>query len=334
MNLANINETNYLAITAMLAARTSGMLSAERLERMIAASSEDEAVKVLEECGYGDLTGMTMSERSEALEKRLAEVFDELEHMVPEPELVQMFRLKYDFHNIKTVIKSHGAGVSGGEILSKRGSIPAEVVEEAFVSDDYTEIPSDLAEPMQEAAGILARTSNPQLADFALDKAYFAELTRLVQDLSDEGFAKTYVKLMIDSANLRSTVRTRRMGKDSDFLSLALVDGGEINAQSVLTADSGEALAELYRPTRLAAAAEAGSAAMNGGSLTAFERTCDNALLDYVKEAKRMRFGAAHVVSYLAAMENEATAARMILSGRMAGLKPDTIRERMREAYA
>ena len=177
-------------------------------------------------------------------------------------------------------------------------------------------------------------SSQCELADFSLDKAYFAELTRLVQDLSDEGFAKTYVKLMIDSANLRSTVRTRRMGKDSDFLSLALVDGGEINAQSVLTADSGEALAELYRPTRLAAAAEAGSAAMNGGSLTAFERTCDNALLDYVKEAKRMRFGAAHVVSYLAAMENEATAARMILSGRMAGLKPDTIRERMREAYA
>ena len=43
--MANINETNYLAITAMLAARTSGMLSAERLERMIAAPTDDEAVK-------------------------------------------------------------------------------------------------------------------------------------------------------------------------------------------------------------------------------------------------------------------------------------------------
>ena len=37
--MANINETNYLAITAMLAARTSGMLSAERLERMITGMS-------------------------------------------------------------------------------------------------------------------------------------------------------------------------------------------------------------------------------------------------------------------------------------------------------
>ena len=60
--MATIKETNYLAITAMLAARTSGMLSLERMERMIAAPSDDEAVKVLEECGYGDLSGLSLNE--------------------------------------------------------------------------------------------------------------------------------------------------------------------------------------------------------------------------------------------------------------------------------
>ena len=79
---------------------------------------------------------------------------------------------------------------------------------------------------------------------------------------------------------------------------------------------------------------DAGAVAWNGGSLMAFEQACDNALVNYVREAKIMRFGAAHVVSYLAAMENETTAARMIMSGRMAGLKPETIRERLRDTYA
>ena len=45
-------------------------------------------------------------------------------------------------------------------------------------------------------------------------------------------------------------------------------------------------------------------------------------------------FGAAHVSAYLAAMENETTAARMILTGRLAGLQPAVIRERLRETYA
>lgn len=332
--MATIKETNYLAITAMLAARTGDMLSAERLERMIAAPSDDEAVKTLEECGYGDLTGMSAGEINAALEDHIAAIFNEVENMAPEKELVQMFRLKYDYHNIKTIVKAQGVGVKGDDIVSGRGSVDPEVLQQAFVSGEYLEIPTDLAEAMQEAASILARTSNPQLADFSLDRSYFAALLKLTEGLSDKGFSKAYVKLQIDSANLRSAVRTRRMGKDADFLRLALIPGGEVNENAVALADSGESLAELYRVTRLSSAADAGAVAWNGGSLMAFEQACDNALVNYVREAKIMRFGAAHVVSYLAAMENETTAARMIMSGRMAGLKPETIRERLRDTYA
>ena len=39
------------------------------------------------------------------------------------------------------------------------------------------------------------------------------------------------------------------------------------------------------------------------------------------------------MVAYLAAKENEFTAVRIIMSGRMAGLDTETIRERLREAY-
>ena len=39
------------------------------------------------------------------------------------------------------------------------------------------------------------------------------------------------------------------------------------------------------------------------------------------------------VVGYLFARQGELTALRIILSGRLAGLDKDTIRERLREAY-
>lgn len=56
--MSKVKDTNYLAITAMLAARETKMLSAERMERMIDAPTNDEAAKILEECGYGDLSGL------------------------------------------------------------------------------------------------------------------------------------------------------------------------------------------------------------------------------------------------------------------------------------
>ena len=294
--MSKVKDTNYLAITAMLAARETKMLSAERMERMIDAPTNDEAAKILEECGYGDLSGLSAKEAGAALEAHIAALFDEVEGMVPEVQLVQLFRLKYDYHNAKALIK---------------------------------------AQAMVSAAAILARTTNPQAADFELDRAYFAQMLDLANGLSDGGFAKGYVQLQIDSANLRAAVRTRRMAKDADFLKTALIPGGTIGTDRVLAAfDSAEVLTALYGNTWLGNAAAAGAAAMSGGALTAFELLCDNALMDYIRAAKLRSFGAAHVSAYLAAMENETTAARMILTGRLAGLQPAVIRERLRETYA
>ena len=50
-------------------------------------------------------------------------------------------------------------------------------------------------------------------------------------------------------------------------------------------------------------------------------------------QAKYHAFGETALVAYLAANENEFTAVRIIMGGRMAGLDTDTIRERLREAY-
>ena len=329
-----IKETDYLAITAMLAARDAYMLSEDRMERMLAAPSFDEAAKIPEECGYGDLSGKSADEINAALEARLVEVFDELGRIVPEPELVDIFRRKYDYHNLKVLIKAQQTGSSGADLISTRSAIPADVVREALVSGEFQMLPPEITHAAEEAQSILARTSNPQLADFSLDRAYFAALTELASRVTDP-FAAQYVRLLIDSANLRAVVRTVRMGKDVDFLRLALVPGGEVSEASLLAAaESPESFATVFQSSRLAEAAEIGAAAMQGGGLTRFERACDNTVLRLVKEVKRKSFCASHVMAYLAAMENEVTSLRMILTGRLAGLSSDTIRERLRECYA
>ena len=81
------------------------------------------------------------------------------------------------------------------------------------------------------------------------------------------------------------------------------------------------------------AAAEAGGKAMEGGSLTRFEKLCDDALTAYLAGAKSVPFGEHPLIGYLYARQAELTAIRIILTGRMAGLDTDTIRERLRESY-
>ena len=186
---------------------------------------------------------------------------------------------------------------------------------------------------MGEAKEILARTANPQLADFVLDRAYFEEFKAAAKAV-DSPFLEGYAAILIDSTNLKSAVRTLRMGKGLDFLYSVLIPGGNVDVDRLAAFGDREGVSALYAHTALEKAAALGAEAMEGGSMTAFELACDNAVNSYLTSAKLISYGPEAVIAYLAAVEGEITAVRMILTGRLAGVAPGDIRERLRDLYA
>ena len=330
-----VKDTEYLMLSSMLRAREAGMLSRERMDRMLSAPSFQEAAKLLCDCGYEDVSSCTAAGVDEALTRRRAEVFNELTNMSPHSEVVDIFRVKYDYHNIKTLIKAEAMGVDAGHVLSGCGRVPAEKLLECVNGEGgLSSLPEDMAEAYTAAREVISRTGNPQLADFELDRRYFAVLSGLA-DGTGSAFLAGYVRTLIDSANLKSAVRTVRMGKDSGFMLNALVPGGSVDPETVAReAGSGDTLSAVFNATPLEKAAQMGARAMKGGAMTAFELECDNAVSAYLAGAKMIPFGCEPVAEYLALLENEITAARMILTGRLSGIEPEVIRERLRDINA
>ena len=109
--------------------------------------------------------------------------------------------------------------------------------------------------------------------------------------------------------------------------STLLVDGGSVSAEDIrASCTSREALRDLYAGTDFAAAAaEEGT--------TAFERRCDNVVNDYLASSQIAAFGADVVIGYLAAVENEVMAVRIILTGKLMGIDSKLLRERLRDTY-
>ena len=323
----------YLCVSAMLRAREPKLLNNEKAERMLDAASYDDAAKLLTDCGYPDMSGMSASEVEECLAKRRSDIFDELGKMSPASALVDIFKLKYDYHNAKTVIKAEAMGTDAKHILSDSGRIPGLKLLEIYNEDKRILLPEKLANAMAEAKSVLARTSNPQLSDFVLDKAYFAELKETAK-AEESPFINGYIAILVDSANLKSAVRTLRMGKNQDFLQEVLIPDGNVSTQRIANAADKESLAALYAHSILEKAAALGGEALGGGSMTDFELACDNAVNNYLRGAKLISYGCEPVVAYMAAVEGEITAVRMILTGRLAGVQPQVIRERLRDLYA
>ena len=323
----------YLSLSAMLRAREPRLLNAERAARMLDAGSFEEAAKLLTDCGYPDLSQANAGEIEETLSQRRCQVLDELEGICPEKAIVDFFRVKFDTHNAKVLLKSLAMGVSGEALFSKAGRIAPSILREAWQEERLSELPKTFGEALAEAGSLLARTANPQLADFVLDKAMFREMLDLAEETGCT-FLKGYARLLIDSANLKSLVRTARMHKDADFLQEVLLPGGNADAERLRNAGDGEGFASIFSHTALEQAALLGAEAAEGGSLTAFERACDNAVNGYLRSAKLVSYGPEAVVAYLAAVEGEITAVRMILTGKLSGIEPETIRERLRDLYA
>ena len=244
---------------------------------------------------------------------------------------MELFRLKYDYHNAKAVLKGEAMGVDPLRLMSVSGRIAPEKLKAAYDEERISDLPKVLGAAMVEAGSTLARTANPQLADFELDRACFDEMKAIAAEL-DNPFLAGYVKLLVDAANLKSAVRTARMRKSADFLSSVLIKGGA-DVDRIAAAD-GDGLAAIFAHTPLEKAAAAGAEAIAGGSMTAFELLCDNAVNDYLRSAKLVSYGPEVVAAYIAAVETEITAVRMILTGALAGVDADTIKERLRDLYA
>ena len=328
-----INKEDYLYISSLLRAREPRMLSRDKAERMLDAPNFEDAAKMLTDSGYEDMSQMSVKQIETALSDRRAAVFHELETLIPNTAALDLFRLKYDYHNAKVLVKSEAMHRNDASLLSSSGRVAPETVQKRFQEDRLRDLPGELGSAAEEARNLLARSANPQLSDFLLDKAYFREMNALADEL-DSDFARGYVALLADSTNLRSAVRILRMGKDIGYLQEALVAGGSVSEERLTQGISGEGLASVFAGTALTKAAQLGTEAVSGGTLTAFELACDNAVADYLSNAKLCSFGEESVIAYLAGTENELTAVRMILTGRLSGVPSDTIRERLRDLYA
>jgi len=331
--LANERKDRYLFLTTYVRSCENQMLTKERLERALAAPDFEEFAKVLAECGYEDMTEMSLPEIDQALSRRRSEIFAEMTRLCPEKEIVNAFRIKYDYHNAKALIKAEGASVSAEHLLSDSGRVSVKVLDAAFREDNFVRIPMELTLAVEEARRVMGQTRNPLLVDLVLDKAYFAELRAFAEKLNSR-FLREYVRDLIDCANLRTAVRVGRMGRDADFLRSMLIDGGTIGCECFPLADvTPEVVAAAFSSTAFRAPAETGAEALQGGPLTRFELACDNTLTARLRRAKSMGYGDDPVIAYLAAVEAELMTVRMLVVGRRTGMDKALIRERLRELY-
>ena len=158
-----IKDTDYLAISARVRAMETTLLTAERMERLLEARSDEEVSKLLQDCGYPELDAARPEAMDAALSQAREELLTDLGDGAPDPRYIDIFKLKYDYHNAKAILKAAAMGTSPDRMLMDMGRIGAAELKTAVESGELDKLPGALP------AAVAEQTTAGEAVDLMMD---------------------------------------------------------------------------------------------------------------------------------------------------------------------
>ena len=192
-----IKDTDYLTISACVRAMETGLLTRERMEQILEARSDEEAAKILQECGYPALDPKYPEEMDAALARVREETLADLAAGAPDAGYLDIFKLKYDYHNAKVLLKAAAMGTDPAHMLTDMGRVSAAALREAVESGRLEELPPCLASALEEAKEVLDTTRDPQRSDMVLDRWCYRDMMAAAE-ATGSSFLQGYVRAQID----------------------------------------------------------------------------------------------------------------------------------------
>ena len=158
-----------------------------------------------------------------ALSQAREELLTDLGDGAPDPRYIDIFKLKYDYHNAKAILKAAAMGTSPDRMLMDMGRIGAAELKPPWKAENWTNCPALCRRRWRRPSPYWIPPGTPSSSDIVLDRWMYRDMAQVAEDTGSQ-FLRGYVEAQIDAANLRALIRTLRMGKNADFLAGVLFE--------------------------------------------------------------------------------------------------------------
>ncbi|MDO5018114.1 MAG: V-type ATP synthase subunit C [Lagierella massiliensis] len=314
------------------------LLTENFFDRMAETEDLAGAVRLLNDTGYQSYFNKLSrpQDYEKALKEALQDVYKKYNQMLKDPEVLKLLTMKYQYHNLKVMLKEKISGHDFSDMFIDIGNFDFEELREDFESGDRTQLDSRYADVINKVYDDYLDKKDPQLIDVYTDRAFFKDMKRISEKLDVKMF-KQYVEDLIDFTNVKTLLRVQKQDVDINFLDEIIILGGTIDVEKFKAnlytkIDENSPLiksARIYYYLK-----ESIKDYNNTNSLSAFEKSMDDYIVSLIKEAKKVTFGPEVPFAYIMAKENEIKNLRIVLVSKNNNLPKNFIKERLRETYA
>jgi V/A-type H+-transporting ATPase subunit C len=329
-------DVRYAYATGRIRVLESKLLSSTRVEKMIESPSVSDALIYLEDTAYDDTIGEFKDpenyEELIILEKHAA--FDLMEHLIIDEPIRHMFRIPYDFHNVKLLLKRRLSGSETPFTLSEFGIIPAHEMQSAFETENFNSLPEFLRDTIGQALAHHYMKKDLKSMEFIIDNLEYRTLLILARK-SSVPMLLAFTVAKADLTNIATFIRIKHFETD-DRLEDAIIEGGSLDSLFFMKCmgEPLEAIPASFKNTPYHAIVDVGiRKIMENGSFSALDRETENYLIQFLKSTRYITFGAEPLFAYFAAREQDLNIIKMILVGKLNELSKDEMRERIPNTY-
>lgn len=324
----------YVYASSRIRMQEKKLLTDSVMERLLLSHSIQEAVQILQETRYADVFNRVDHPENfeEALRLELVKQANLLEDVAKDDTLTRLLFLKYDFHNIKIVIKEVLSEADYEHLRYPFGSLFLPQVREWISDSNKNPKESHIQQAIEKAREAYQRNQDAQELDFILDKAYFEELVGLSKEMRSDFFVD-YARHYADFTNVLAYQRFRNQDQTKNTFDQIYIEGGFIAKEDFMNQygkPSEDILSFLKEKSPSPLLVDAYADYVETGKLTDLELARDNFAYRLAFQGTRVLYGPEVLYGYLLRVETEIQNLRIILSGKRAEVDTEIIRERIR----
>lgn len=318
------------------------LFDASQYQRMLDADGLDAALKILSETTYGrDMKGDGDAVAyDKVLEAELLATYKELQSFVPDKRLIDIFRVPYDFHNVKVLLKSGFNARQGGkkrwDLLTNLGTISPDDLILNIESEDFALLPYGLSQIVPACISVWDQTKDIVDIERMLDAGLFAAMLSLAESAGNPGVS-AWIRARIDAENIRNLLRLKRFDFEQAAARAFLHEGGTI-APANLIALLPEPFETWGRVLSYADIGQSLTHVLDDGDfdtlIVALEKTLDDYCQSILDRARYSSNAPENVPAYLWGKEMEVKNLRTILVSKSTDSDKEETRRLLRHGYA
>ncbi|MEA1964837.1 MAG: V-type ATPase subunit [Candidatus Aerophobetes bacterium] len=325
-------DTRYIYTTGRIRGLEKHLLKETDFPRIKESEGIKEALETLEKIfPYSESLKKAEEKNFEQiLEEELKRTYKEIRSFCPQPDLVDLFWIEYDFHNLKVLLKAHfQENLSSGPAsqlkasLSPAGTLDIETLKEAVQKEDFTPLPPRLKSLLEEVLSSIKENPEPYILDTLMDKLFFHWVYQRLRDYNAL-FLTQLIQKEIDSFNIKTFFRIKFLGREDEgkLLKEALIEGGEVDKKVWINLSS-QPKESMEKELSSTDYIEIAKQVLEGKgereeSLLSLDKFFDEYILRYSKRGFYVSFGREPLINYILLKKQEIKRLRIILREKVA----------------